>query len=79
MVIICIDLDSAEALEVVEFKLKRSALTNHIHFRRDKGKTATFFSFMLGLRNFEFQPPVRICYERDERRLILATKDDTWG
>ena len=47
-----IDLDGAEALEVVGFKLKGSAITTYNHFRRDKGKTATFFSFMLVLCDF---------------------------
>ena len=44
-----IGLDSAKDLEVVGFKLKWSALTTVNHFRRDKGKTATFFSYMLVL------------------------------
>ena len=52
LVIKGIDLDSAEALEVVGFKLKGSALTTYNHFIRYKGKTATFFSFMLVLRDF---------------------------
>ena len=52
MVIKAIDLDSTEALEVVGFKLKGSTLTTYNHFRRDKGKTATFFCFMLALRDF---------------------------
>jgi hypothetical protein len=52
LVIKGIDLDSAEALEVVGFKLKGSALTTYNHFRREKGKDATFFSFMLVLRDF---------------------------
>ena len=52
MVIKGIDLNSAEALEVIGYKLKGSALTTYNHFRRDKGKTATFFSFMLVLRDF---------------------------
>ena len=47
-----IDLDSAEALEVVRFKLKGSALTTYNHFRREKGKTAIYFIFMLVLRDF---------------------------
>ena len=47
-----IDLHSAEALEVVRFKLKGSALTTYNHFRRAKGKTAIFFSFMLVLCDF---------------------------
>ena len=51
LVIKGIDLDSAEALEVVGFKLKESALTSYNHFRRDKGKTATFFSFILVLHD----------------------------
>ena len=52
MVINRIDLDSAEALEVVGFKLKERALTTYNQFRRDKGKNATFFSFILVLRDF---------------------------
>ena len=47
-----IDLDSTEALEVVGFKLKGSTLTTYNHFRREKGKTATFFSCMLVLHDF---------------------------
>ena len=52
MVIKGIDLYSAEALEVVGLKLKVRALTTFNNCRRDKGKTATFFSFMLVLRDF---------------------------
>ena len=52
LVIKGIDLDSAEALEVVGFKFKGRTLTTYNHFRRDKGKNATFFSFMLVLRDF---------------------------
>ena len=52
LVIKGIDLDSAEALNVVRFKLKGSALTTYNHFRRDGGKTAPFFSSMLVLRGF---------------------------
>ena len=51
LVIKGIDLDSAEALEVVGFKLKVSALTTYNHVRRYKGKTATYFSFMMVLRD----------------------------
>ena len=51
-VINSINLDSAEALEVVGFKLTGSALTTYNYFRRDKGKTATFFNFILLLHNF---------------------------
>ena len=47
-----IDLDSAETLEVVAFRLKGSALTTDNYFRRDKRKTATFFSFIPTLLNF---------------------------
>ena len=47
-----IDLNSAEALEVVVFKLKGGSLTTYNDFRRDKGKTATYFSFMLVLHDF---------------------------
>ena len=47
LVIKGIDLDTTEALEVVEFKLKGSPLTTYNHFRKDKGKTATLFTFML--------------------------------
>ena len=52
LVIKAIDLDGAEALEVIGFKLKGSSLTTYNHFRRDKGKTATFFSFVQDLSNF---------------------------
>ena len=52
LVIKGIYLDSVEALEVIGFKLKESAVTTYNHFRRDKGKTATFFRFMLVLRDF---------------------------
>ena len=45
-------MDSAEALEVVRFQLKESALTTYNYFRNDKGNTATFFSFMLVLCDF---------------------------
>ena len=47
MVIKGIELDSAEALEVAGFRLKESSLTIYDHIRRDKGKSATFFSFIL--------------------------------
>ena len=43
---------SIEALEVIGFKLKGCALSTYNHFTKDKGKTATFFSFMLVLRDF---------------------------
>ena len=43
---------TAEALEVVGFQLKGSTLATYTHFRREKGKTGTFFSFMLILRDF---------------------------
>ena len=46
-----IDLHSAEAFEFVVFQLKGSALTTYNHFRRDKGKTATFLTFILVLRD----------------------------
>ena len=46
-----IDFDSAEALEVVGFKLKRSTLTPDNYVGRDKGNTATSFTFMLVLHN----------------------------
>ena len=49
LVINGVNLDSAKALEVVGFKLKGSALTTYNHFRRDKDKTAIFFSFMVVL------------------------------
>ena len=52
LVIKGIDSYSTEALEDVGCKLKGSALTTYNHFRRDKGKTATFFSLMLVLRDF---------------------------
>ena len=52
LVIKGIDSDSAEAVEVVGFKLKGRALTTNNHFRRDKGKTAIFFSLMLVLHDF---------------------------
>ena len=51
LVIKGIDLDSGETLEVVGCKYKGSTLTTYNHFKRDKGKTNTFFSFMLVLRN----------------------------
>ena len=47
-----IDLDFADALEVIRFKLKGSDLSTYNHFRRDKGNTATFLGFMLVLCNF---------------------------
>ena len=47
LVIKGIDLDSAEALEVVGLKLKGSAITTCNHFSRDKGKVATCLSYML--------------------------------
>ena len=46
------DTHSAEALDVIGFKLKGSTLTTYNHFRSDKGKTATFFTFMLVWRDF---------------------------
>ena len=46
-----IELDSGEDLEVIGFKVKGSALTMYNHFRRDKGKTATFFTFILVLQD----------------------------
>ena len=45
-------MDSAEALEVARCKLKGGALTTYNNFRRAKGKSTTFFSFMIVLRNF---------------------------
>ena len=47
-----LDQDIAEALEVVRFKLKGSTLTTCNYFRRDKGKTTTFYGFILVLRDF---------------------------
>ena len=44
-----IDVDNAEALEVVGFQIKDSALTAYNHFKRDKDKTGTFFNFVLVL------------------------------
>ena len=44
-------MDSAELLNIVRFKLKGSSLATCNHFRREKGKTATFFSFILILRD----------------------------
>ena len=45
-------MNSAEALDVVGFNLKGSALTTYNHFGRDKGKTGTFFSFIILLHDF---------------------------
>ena len=45
-------MDISEALEVVGFKHKKISLTTYNHFRRDKDKTATFFSCMLVRWNF---------------------------
>ena len=63
MVIIGIDLDSVEALEILVFKLDVRALTIYNYFRRDKGKPATFFRFMLVQHNL----------------LILSTNNDLLG
>ena len=52
LVIKGIVLHRAEPFEVVGFKLKGSPITTYDHFRRDKGKTATFFTFMLVLWDF---------------------------
>ena len=52
LVIKGIELNSAEALLIVGFKLKQSALTAYNHFQRDKGKPAIFLGFMLVLRHF---------------------------
>ena len=45
-------MDSAEALEVVGFQPKGSALTTYNNFRRDKDKDATFFSTIPVLCHF---------------------------
>ena len=52
LVIKVIDLDSKEALEIVGFQLKKKAMTTNNHFRRDKGKSATYFSIILVLLDF---------------------------
>ena len=46
-----IDLNTAEGLEIVGFKLKGGALTTYNHFSRDKDRSTTFFSFMLVTRD----------------------------
>ena len=45
-------LNSEEPLEVVGFKVKEHPVTTHNDFRRDKGNTAEFFSFVLLLLDF---------------------------
>ena len=52
MVIKAIHLDSAEPLEVIEFKLKGSTLTSYNCFSREKCKRGKFFTFMQVLRDF---------------------------
>ena len=52
MVIKGIDLNSIEAIEIIGFKLKGSGLTADNNLRRHKCMTATFFTFMLVLHNF---------------------------
>ena len=52
LVIKRIGLNSAEALEVIGFKLKESALTTYNHCKRDKGKTAILFSIILVQHDF---------------------------
>ena len=49
LVIKAIDWDDAEAFDIVEFKLKASALTTSNHFRGEKDNTSRCFSFMLVL------------------------------
>ncbi|KAF8418633.1 hypothetical protein BGX38DRAFT_1280541 [Terfezia claveryi] len=47
-----IDLEGASALEIVGFRMEGSALTTYNQFLREKGKNATFFGFILALRDF---------------------------
>ena len=41
-----------KTIEVVGFKLKTNPLTTSYHFRRDKGKTTTFITFVTAVCNF---------------------------
>ena len=81
-----IDLNSTEAVEVVGFKLKGSALTTYNHVIRDKGKTVIFFSFMLVLLDFLIPSTSKdLLWKRwetanpyDERRHMGIKKVSNW-